>query len=202
LDISKTVNSNFVWSDHSPFWDSGYSAILGIEDIFISNPYYHTINDTIDTLNLDFTTEVVKASLATAADLAQPVDTPRVPTGFTSRSQIMSSLFSSIKTAFLDWDGNQDPVIGYNIYRTTTSHSDYERLNSSPLSQIYYMDGNLDPDTSYYYVLTAVDSLGNESNYSKEVVDDEGNEDTNFIEGRAPSRNMIRTILAIRKINP
>jgi ferritin-like protein len=64
------------------------------------------------------------------------------------------------------------------------------------------MDGNLDPDTSYYYVLTAVDSLGNESNYSKEVVDDEGNEDTNFIEGRAPSRNMLRTILAIRKINP
>jgi hypothetical protein len=202
LDISKTVNSNFIWSDHSPFWDSGYSAILGIEDIFISNPYYHTINDTIDTLNLDFTNEVVKASLATAADLAQPVDTPRVPTGFTSRSQIMSSLFSSIKTAFLDWDGNQDPVIGYNIYRTTTSHSDYERLNSSLLSQTYYMDGNLDPDTSYYYVLTAVDSLGNESNYSKEVVDDEGNEDTNFIEGRAPSRNMLRTILAIRKINP
>jgi Zn-dependent M28 family amino/carboxypeptidase len=203
LDISKTVNPTFVWSDHSPFWDSGYSAILGIEDISIPlpNPYYHTTNDTIDTLNLDFTTEAVKASLATAADLAQPVDTPRVPTGFTSRSQITSSLFSSIKTAFLDWDSNQDPVIGYNIYRTTTSHSDYQKLNSSPLVQTYYMDENLDPDTSYYYVLTAVDSLGNESNYSKEVVDDEGNEGANSIEGRAPSRNMHRTILALRKIN-
>jgi hypothetical protein len=64
------------------------------------------------------------------------------------------------------------------------------------------MDENLDPDTSYYYVLTAVDSLGNESNYSKEVVDDEGNEGTNSIEERARSRNMLRTIFAIRKIKP
>jgi hypothetical protein len=202
LDISKIVNPAFVWSDHSPFWDRGYSAILGIEDIIISNPYYHTTNDTIDTLNLDFTTEVVKASLATAADLAQPQSTPQTPTGFTSRSQIISSLFLSIKTAFLDWDSNQDPVIGYNIYRTTTSHSDYQKLNSSPLAQTYYMEQNLDPDTSYYYVLTAVDSLGSESNFSKEVVDDEGNENTSSIEGRVPSRNMLRTILAIRKINP
>jgi fibronectin type 3 domain-containing protein len=140
--------------------------------------------------------------LATAADLAQPQSTPQTPTGFTSRSQIISSLFLSIKTAFLDWDSNQDPVIGYNIYRTTTSHSDYQKLNSSPLAQTYYMEQNLDPDTSYYYVLTAVDSLGSESNFSKEVVDDEGNENTSSIEGRVPSRNMLRTILAIRKINP
>jgi len=202
LDISKIVNPAFIWSDHSSFWDRGYSAILGIEDIYISNPYYHTTGDTIDTLNLDFITEAAKASLATAADLAQPISTPQTPTGFTSRSQIISSLFSSIKTAFLDWDSNQDPVIGYNIYRTNTSHSDYQKLNSSPLAQTYYMDQNLDPDTPYYYVLTAVDSLGNQSNYSKEVVDDEGNESTNSVEGRAPSKNMLRTILAIRKINP
>jgi len=202
LDISKIVNPTFVWSDHSSFWDRGYSAILGIEDIYISNPYYHTTNDTIDTLNLDFITEAAKASLATAADLAQPVSTPQTPTGFTSRSQIISSLFSSIKTAFLDWDSNQDPVVGYNIYRTTSSHSDYQKLNSSPLVQTYYTDENLDPDTSYYYVLTAVDSLGDESNYSKEVVDDEGNENTNSIDVRALSRNLVRTILAVRKINP
>ncbi len=201
LDVSKIVNPAFIWSDHSSFWDRGYSAILGIEDIYISNPYYHTITDTIDTLNLDFITEAAKASLATAADLAQPVSTPQTPTGFTSRSQIISSLFSSIKTAFLNWDSNQDPVIGYNIYRTTTSHSDYQKLNSSPLSQTYYIDQNLNPDNSYYYVLTAVDSLGNESNYSKEVVDDEGNENTNSVEGRTLSRNLVRTILAIRKIN-
>jgi hypothetical protein len=202
LDTSKIVNPTFVWSDHSPFWDRGYSAILGIEDFIIANPYYHTTDDIIDTLNLDFAAEVAKASLATAADLAQPLSTPLTPAGITSRSQIISSLFSSIKTAFLDWDSNQDPVIGYNIYRTTTSHFDYQKLNSSPLAQTYYMDQNLDPETPYYYVLTAVDSLGNESNYSKEVVDDEGNENTSSIEGRVPYRNMLRSVLAIRKISP
>ncbi|NIM59628.1 MAG: M28 family peptidase [Candidatus Aminicenantes bacterium] len=202
LNIFKMVNASVTYSDHSPFWDRGYSAILGIEDIPLSNPHYHTTNDTIDTLNLDFTTEVVKASLAIAADLAQPISTPQTPTGLTSRSQIISSLFSSIKTAFLNWDSNQDPVIGYNIYRTTTSHSDYQKLNSSPLVQTYYMDQNLDTETPHYYVLTAVDSLGNESNFSKEVADDEGNENTFTIEGRVPSRYVVRTILAIRKINP
>ncbi len=201
LNIFKVVNASVTGSDHSPFWDRGYSAILGIEDVFIANPYFHTTNDTIDTLNLDFATEVAKASLAIAADLAQPVSTPRTPTGFTSRSQIISSLFSSIKTAFLEWDTNQDPVIGYNIYRTTTSHSNYQKLNSSPLVQTYYRDENLDPYTPYYYVVTAIDSLDNESNYSKEVVDDEGNETTISIEGDELYKNKLDALFAIRKIN-
>lgn len=176
LDISKIVDPSIIWSDHSPFWERGYSAILGIEDFPISNPYFHTINDTIDTLNLNFMTEVVKASLAAAADLAQPVGTPRTPTGLNSRSQIISSLFSSTKTAYLNWDNNQDQVVGYNIYRTTTSRMNYQKLNSSPLLQTYYVDKNLDSDTRYYYVITAVDIQNNESNYSKEVAEDEGNE--------------------------
>jgi fibronectin type 3 domain-containing protein len=118
----------------------------------------------------------VKASLAAAADLAQPVGTPRTPTGLNSRSQIISSLFSSTKTAYLNWDNNQDQVVGYNIYRTTTSRMNYQKLNSSPLLQTYYVDKNLDSDTRYYYVITAVDIQNNESNYSKEVAEDEGNE--------------------------
>jgi Zn-dependent M28 family amino/carboxypeptidase len=201
LDIYKIINPSFNRSDHSSFWDSGYSAILGIEDAFISNPYYHRTSDTIDTLNLDFITEVAKASLATAADLAQPVSSPQTPTGITSRSQVISSLFSSIKTAFLDWDTNQDPVIGYNIYRTTASHSDYQRLNSSPLVQTYYMDENLDADTPYYYVVTSVDSLDNESNYSKEVVDDEGNETSNSFEKSDVSEHKLHALFVIRRIN-
>ena len=201
LDIYKIVNPSFIWSDHSSFWNRGYSAICGIEDSMPSNPYYHTTHDTIDTLNLDFITQVVKASLATAADLAQPVSTPRTPTGLTSRSQIISSLFSSIKTAYLNWDSNQDQVIGYNIYRTTTSRSNYLKLNGSPLAQTYYVDKNLDADTSYYYAVTAVDSQSNESNYSKEVVNDEDNENISPVIRRASSRDRVNKLLDIRKIN-
>ncbi len=179
LDISKTVNSSFVWSDHSPFWDRGYSAILGIEDIDIQNPYYHTTFDTIDKLNLDFATLVVKAALAVASDLAQPVSTPRAPAGLNSHSQINSSLFSSRKTVYLSWDSNQDPVAGYNIYRTTTSQMNYQKINSNPVVQADYVDRDLDADTRYFYVITAVDNQSDESNYSKQVADNEGNEYVN-----------------------
>jgi hypothetical protein len=179
LDISKTVDSSIIWSDHSPFWDRGYSAILGIEDIPLQNPYYHTTGDTIDKLNLDFTTLVVKAALAVASDLAQPVSTLRAPAGLNSHSQINSSLFSSRKTVYLSWDSNQDPVAGYNIYRTTTSRMNYQKINSSLVVQTDYVDRDLDADTRYFYVITAVDNQSDESNYSKQVADNEGNEYVN-----------------------
>lgn len=179
LGIAKTVNPSFVWSDHSPFWDTGYSAILGIEDTIIMNPYYHTVNDAIDTLNLDFMTEAARACLATAADLAQPVSSPRAPAGLSAHSQVVSSLFSGIKSVYLSWDENPGPVIGYNIYRTETSRQNYQKINSSPLTQAFYVDRNLDPNISYFYVITAVDSQSNESNFSKEVRDDEGNSNIN-----------------------
>lgn len=194
LDILKIVNPSFVRSDHASFWNSGYSAICGIEDADVPNPYYHTPQDTIDTLNLDFATEAVKASLATAAEVAQPVSTPQTPTGLISQSQVVSSLFLSRKTVFLSWNDNQDPVIGYNIYRTTTPHLNYEKVNSSPLAQTYYIDRNLDADTSYFYVITAVDSLGNESNFSKEIGDNEGNATSNRkIAIRKESRGSIQS---------
>lgn len=194
LDIFKIVNSSFVWSDHSPFWNNGYSAILGIEDYNVPNPYYHTTHDTIDTLNFDFITDVMKASLATVADLAQPVSAPLTPTGFASRSQIVNSLFTSRKSVYLTWYSNQDPVTGYNLYRTTTSHSGYQKVNSTPLTQTYYLDRNLDPDTTYYYVVTAVDNQGRESNYSREVTDSGENSSAPVRREGPAFRNSTRTL--------
>lgn len=44
----RSVN-NLAYSDHSPFWDNGYPAILLIENVAIvqHNPNYHKITDTI-----------------------------------------------------------------------------------------------------------------------------------------------------------
>ena len=41
-------------SDHSPFWDRGYSAMMVTDTAFLRNPHYHQSSDTIDTLDLDF----------------------------------------------------------------------------------------------------------------------------------------------------
>jgi len=57
-------------SDHSPFWYNGYQAILVIEDWNDFHAFYHTTNDNIQNLNMDYFLEMAKASVATIASLA------------------------------------------------------------------------------------------------------------------------------------
>ncbi len=45
-------------SDHSPFWDRGYWAIMVTDTAFLRNPHYHKASDRIETLDLDFLTGV------------------------------------------------------------------------------------------------------------------------------------------------
>jgi hypothetical protein len=47
-------------SDHSPFWDEGYNAMMITDTSFLRNPHYHEPTDTIDTLDLDFFCKVVE----------------------------------------------------------------------------------------------------------------------------------------------
>ena len=46
-------------SDHSPFWDQGYDALMVTDTSFMRNPHYHRMSDTIDTLDLPFFCGVV-----------------------------------------------------------------------------------------------------------------------------------------------
>lgn len=45
-------------SDHAPFWDRGYPAIMVTDTAHLRNPHYHQPSDRINTLNLDFLTGV------------------------------------------------------------------------------------------------------------------------------------------------
>jgi len=45
-------------SDHAPFWDQGYRAMMITDTAFLRNPHYHQASDRIDTLDLDFLTGV------------------------------------------------------------------------------------------------------------------------------------------------
>ena len=55
-------------SDHAPFWDAGYPALMITDTSFFRNPHYHGSTDTLETLNLDFLAKVcegvVRAVLA------------------------------------------------------------------------------------------------------------------------------------------
>lgn len=173
LHLAKVINPSLTWSDHSSFWDQGYSALCGIEDS--DNPYYHRSSDILDTLDLNFAAEVVKASLAAVADLAQPLNPLKAPTGLQAQSQISASFFSSVKTVYLNWQANSEPLAGYNVFRSDQSHGSYLRLTAQPITQTQFKDSLLLPNQSYFYVLSAVDRQGRESNFSEEVRDDENN---------------------------
>jgi hypothetical protein len=70
LDLIPQIQADGMgYSDHYSFWESGFAAILAIEDGSDFNSNYHSINDTLDTLDLDYFTDFVKASLATLAQL-------------------------------------------------------------------------------------------------------------------------------------
>ncbi|WP_353929256.1 M28 family peptidase [Okeanomitos corallinicola TIOX110] len=45
-------------SDHAPFWDQGYPAMMVTDTAFMRNPNYHKPSDTIASLDLDFLTGV------------------------------------------------------------------------------------------------------------------------------------------------
>ncbi|PKP02849.1 MAG: hypothetical protein CVU14_02785 [Bacteroidetes bacterium HGW-Bacteroidetes-9] len=51
-------------SDHASFWEYGYPAMLAIEDWYDFNDFYHTPNDDINILNMEYYVAFVRASLA------------------------------------------------------------------------------------------------------------------------------------------
>jgi Zn-dependent M28 family amino/carboxypeptidase len=170
LAVRKSINPSFVYSDHSPFWDRGYSAFCASEDEDVNNPYYHTPGDTIDTLNFDFFEDAARTALAALSDLAQPVRSgyPGTPAGLVAESSTYASAFTAVKNAHLTWQAVSDAA-GYNVYRSTLSHLGYTKLNTSPLAATSLTDQALKADTAYYYVVTAVWPGGVESNFSREV---------------------------------
>ena len=67
----------------------------------------------------------------------------------------------------LSWAPSSSPdVAGYYVYRGMTAKGPFEKLNSDPTRDTTYTDTAVVSGTTYYYVVTAVDSSGNESGYS------------------------------------
>ncbi len=91
-------------------------------------------------------------------------DPPAPPTGL-SATAIGSDAIT------INWNENaENDVANYNIYRSTSpgvSPGPQNRIAENT-TQIPYTDTDLDPQTTYYYIVTAIDLSGNESNASNE----------------------------------
>ncbi len=61
-------------SDHAPFWDAGFPAIMLTDTTNFRNPHYHGAGDTFETLNLPFAAAVCRAVAALLTELAGSPD--------------------------------------------------------------------------------------------------------------------------------
>jgi len=58
-------------SDHAPFWDKGYRAIMVTDTTNFRNPHYHRPTDTLGTLNLEFAAKVCGATAGLVAEMGR-----------------------------------------------------------------------------------------------------------------------------------
>ncbi len=69
----------------------------------------------------------------------------------------------------LSWTGSTSTVIGYYVYRGATTGGPYTRITSSVVDLTSYVDSSVASGSTYFYVVTAVDSSYVESPYSNET---------------------------------
>jgi len=86
---------------------------------------------------------------------------PAVPT----RLQVTAEVNAQLD---LSWD-TVPGAVGYNLYRSPLSGGGWVKLNNSLLTGTTFIDIGLRNTQIYYYVATALDSVGNESGYSNQA---------------------------------
>lgn len=45
-------------SDHAPFWENGFRAVMVTDTAYFRNPNYHQPTDTLETLDIDFIRDI------------------------------------------------------------------------------------------------------------------------------------------------
>jgi hypothetical protein len=84
------------YSDNRSFWLQGYPAILVIEDLADFTPHYHTQQDRLDTLNLEYLANNIRAAVGTLAHLGcllpaeeSPVVSPAASIDLSVRGELL-----------------------------------------------------------------------------------------------------------------
>jgi exo-poly-alpha-galacturonosidase len=141
---------------HSSNWQSG--TTYTDTNLTPSTLYTYTVKARDMSPAQNETAVSSPASATTDADTTPPA----APTG-------LSATPSDAKV-LLDWNDNSESDLqGYNVYRSTTSGSGYAKINTSLRTISDYNDTGVTNGTTYYYVVTAVDTATNESDYSSQA---------------------------------
>jgi hypothetical protein len=159
--VPQVVTNGTGSSDHAPFWESGYTAILAMEDYYPSNhdfnPDYHTDRDTLDKLDMGYYTEFVKAAVASTAHMTGcRVRGPAVAAGYTDAGLTLRWATSVTDTQ-------------YEVHRATDpyfSPAPDTRLATAnppftdPLSFLDATSAAGEASVNHFYVVRAMDADG------------------------------------------
>jgi len=107
-------------------------------------------------------------SVAYSASIANPK--PGAPISLVATLESCNSVRLRWVAPTTNEDGS--PIIGlagYNVYRSGVAGTQGTRMNANPVQGTTYINGNLGSNTRYYYTVKAVNSLGVESESSREV---------------------------------
>lgn len=102
LEIEIKQESASRFSDHSPFWDAGYDAVLAIENFFADvraadrNPWYHKTGDALERARLSYVERYARTALASVLELAGALHGP-VPSA--TRSAVVTPTLTPTVTA-------------------------------------------------------------------------------------------------------
>jgi hypothetical protein len=105
-------------SDHAPFWDAGYKALMLTDGADFRNQNYHTPGDSLGTLNFPFMVRNIQAVTAVAASLALPI----------SAGQNSQGAWQLIKDIPFSLEKKQESVL-VEIYPNPTSKDLYLKFD-------------------------------------------------------------------------
>jgi PKD repeat protein len=141
------------YSDNASFWDFGYPAILGIEDYDDFTPYYHTTSDQLETLDLDYFTNFVKAAVGTFAHMGCLI-TPGYLSGSVydaeSSNLVSGASITADRTSGHQWSTQTDPIGDYELiiipgtYTVTAQADGYLPFSASDIPITADMTTTLD----------------------------------------------------------
>jgi hypothetical protein len=94
--------------------------------------------------------------------------TPSVAIPVTGTGAAASATASNHQVA-VEWSASSSQVIGYNSYRGTVTGGPYTKLSSAPTQGTSYIDQNVQPGGTYFYVVTSVGTDMTESGFSNEA---------------------------------
>jgi Cep192 domain 4/HYDIN/CFA65/VesB-like, Ig-like domain len=114
---------------------------------------------------LTFKPQTSGAATSTASFLSNAANSPAT----VALSGSSTAAASEPHSVSLTWSPSTSSVIGYYVYRGTISGGPYAKLNSTVNTSTTYDDASVLSGQTYYYVVTAADSTGEESAYSAQV---------------------------------